>query len=241
MEVILMDDSKRDPREDISLIRQMLERTVDGLQTVAPWVTGLGVVWLIYGALSAIQRLVARRASLSLAIQLSRAGAIAGYLFCLILAVGFLVCRRKSAQLDSDSLARKLIDMWGVCIFLFSGMTILLNPVIQIFSIRLGFSTEAAASLNKACALCRSFLLLLLPVTPILITAGFLNNFRMRMAGIILAVLTASVLCSHALLLFGEGAGVKAEWQFLWLGAVCLLDLAPGTILLVFGRQLKRR
>ena len=47
MEVILMDDSKRDPREDISLIRQMLERTVDGLQTVAPWVTGLGVVWLI--------------------------------------------------------------------------------------------------------------------------------------------------------------------------------------------------
>ena len=44
-----MDENRRDPRENISLIRQILERATDGMKTVAPWFTGFGLVWLIFG------------------------------------------------------------------------------------------------------------------------------------------------------------------------------------------------
>ena len=237
-----MDKSKRDPREDIYLIRQVLERTMDGMKIIAPWFTGFGLVWLIYGAFCALQRLVILRVPLSVARQLSFAGAIVGLLSCCALILGFLICRSRMTHLGLDSLAWKLVDIWGVCIVIFLIMTMLLSPVIQLVSVRvLGFSSEHAASLNKACALCRSFLFILLPVVPLLITAEFLDNQRMFWAGIILAVLGAAVLCCHAFMLFADGIALGNGWQYFWFGAACILDLAPGVMLLFFGRQLKGR
>lgn len=236
-----MDESKRDPREDIILIRQMLERAIDGMKTIAPWFTGFGLLWLIYGVFSSLQRLVINRVPLSVMNRLVSAGAVAGILFYFVLAVGFLVCRKKLVHLGSDSLARKLVDIWGVCIFMFLILTILLNSVIQFLSMQLGLSWEVAASLNKACSLCRGFLFFLLPVIPLLITAEFLDNRRMLLAGIVLAVLTGMVMCCHALMLFGEGLAIREGWAYFWFGAACLLDLVPGAMLLFFGRQLKER
>ncbi len=237
-----MDESKRDPREDIYLIRQVLERTMDGMKSISPWFTGFGMVWLIYGGFCAFQRLVILRVPLSVARQLSFAGAIVGLVYCCTLAAGFLICRRRMTHLGLDSLVRKLVDMWGVCIVIFLFLTMLLSPVIQLVSVRvLGFSAEHAASLNKACALCRSFLFILLPVVPLLITAVFLDNQRMLWAGIILAALTAPVLCCHAFMLFADGMALGNGWQYFWFGAACILDLAPGVMLLFFGRQLKGR
>ncbi|MBQ3371601.1 MAG: hypothetical protein IJG40_00510 [Oscillospiraceae bacterium] len=236
-----MDESKRDPREDIILIRQMLERAIDGMKTIAPWFTGFGLLWLIYGVFSSLQRLVINQVSLSVMNRLVLAGAVAGILFYFVLAVGFLICRKKLAHLGSDSLARKLVDIWGVCIFLFLILTILLNSVIQFLSMQLGFSVEAASSLNKACSLCRGFLFFLLPVIPLLITAKFLDNRRMLLTGIVLAVLAGIVTCCHALMLFGEGLAIREGWAYFWFGVPCLLDLVPGAMLLLFGRQLKER
>ena len=236
-----MDDNERDPREDIILIRQMLERAMDGMKTIAPWFTGFGLVWLIYGAFSSLQRLIINKVSLSVMNRLVAAGAVAGIMFYFVLAVGFLVCRRKLVYLGSDSLALKLVDIWGICIFMFLFLTILLDPVIHILSTHMGFSWKTAASLNKACSLCRGFIYFLLPVTPLLITAEFLDNRRILLAGIVLATLTGMVMCCHAGMLFSDGIAIGSGWQVVWLGAACLLDLIPGAMLVIFGRQLKER
>ena len=236
-----MEEVKRDPREDISLIRQMLERTMGGMKAIVPWFTGFGILWLLYGGLSALQRLALLGVSLSVAQQLSRIGGAIGLLFCFALAAGFLACRSILGQLGLDLLTRKLVDVWGVCIFLFLALTMLLSPVISFLSIRLGYSAETAASLFRACALCRSFLFLLLPVVPLLITADFLDDGKMFFIGILLAVLAVAVLCAHALMLFGDGISIGQAWQYFWLGATCLLDLFPGIMLLGWGRQLKGR
>lgn len=241
MEVVLVEEAKRDPREDIFLIRQMLERSMDGMKSLAPWCSGFGFVWLFYGAFSALQRIVMLRVSPLTAGQVAFAGSILGLLFCIVLAIGFLVCSKRMAYLGFGSLVQKLVNMWGVCIFIYLAMTMLVNPGIQTLSVQLGYSAEAAAALYKACALSRSFLFFLFPVAPLLITAEFLDSRRMVFLGIVLAMLAAMAMCCHAILLFGDNLSSGIELWYFWFGAACLLDLAPGTMLLVFGHQLKGR
>ena len=53
MEGYLMDETKRDPIEDIFLIRQVLERATSGMRSLAPWFIRFGLVWLLYGGFSA--------------------------------------------------------------------------------------------------------------------------------------------------------------------------------------------
>jgi hypothetical protein len=237
-----MEEYKRDPKEDISLIRQMLEQTMDGMKAVEPWFTGFGIVWLIFKGFSALQRLAAFRASVNTAGRLSYIGNAAGMLFCFILAAGFIACRSRMGKLGMNSLSRKLVDIWGICIFLYLVMTMVLSPVIPVIAIRLGYDAAAASYLFRACSLGGSFLYLLMPLIPLLITADFLNDGRMIFIGITLVVLAAAVLCGNAILLFGDGilTGAAGKYYF-WSGAACLLELAPGIMLLLFGRQLKGR
>ena len=236
-----MEDSSRDIREDISLIRQILERCLDGMKVMKPWFTGLGMVWLIYGGFSAVQRLANLRVSVSVAQQLSRIGTVVGMLFCCVLAAGFIACRVRMKQSGLDANSMKLVNLWGICIFLFLAVTVLLDPVIRIVCVRLGCSAEAAASLYNACALGRSILFLMMPAAPLLITADFLEHRGMLMAGIILAVLAAFEIIGNALMLFYDGAAVSAVWKYLWFLTACLLDLVPGMMLLGFGWKLKDR
>ncbi|MBR2677041.1 MAG: hypothetical protein IKE28_09045 [Solobacterium sp.] len=235
-----MDELNRDPREDISLIKEMLEKAMDDMKPIVPWFTGFGIVWLIYGGFSALQRVLIPNVPLSVAMILSRAGSIAGVLFCLITAVGYVACRRSSACRNLDSLAGKLLDLWGVCIFLYLLLTLLVNPVMQIAAAH-SVSQQAAQGLYKACALCRSFLFFLFPAAPLLITARFLGSRKMFLAGILLAVLAAIVICSHGLLLFDDTGTMGEGLLYLWCAAACILDLSPGIMLLRFAHQLKER
>ena len=231
-----MDESRRDPREDIFLIRQMLERATDDMKQVAPWFTAFGVLWLIYGALSAAGRVAMSRLPLSAGGMLSMAGSVAGWLFYLVLVAGFVICRRKRL----DTLSGKLIDIWGVCIITFLALTLLTGIVVPALGVRvLGVSQSDASALYRALALCRSFLFFLLPVAPLLITAQFLGMRKMLWAGIILSLLTAVVLGTHALMLFAGSADIYGQGH-VWTAATCLLDLVPGVMLLVFGFQLKK-
>ena len=241
MEVLMMDETKRDPREDISLIREMLERAMDGMKPAAPWFTGFGLIWLVYGLFSVVQRLVMSRVPLETASKLAFAGSVAGILFCLVLAVGFPLCRSRQSFQDMEPLGRKLVDMWGVCIYLFLLATLLISPVIRILSVRMGFSQDASAALNMACALSRSFLFFLFPAAPLLITAKFLDSRRMFAAGIVLTAAAVMVVCSHGVVMFDNDVTVGMGWYYAWLIGACLLDLAPGMMLLVFGQQLKER
>ena len=238
-----MHEDIRDPREDISYIKNILARTADGMKSVAPWFARLGIVWLIYGILSAALRLAGVLGSLMLQVPLSNVGAVSGWAFYVFLAVGFFKVRRNLKQNGLDSLALKLVDMWGVCILVFLFLCVIL-VVIPIFAIRgMAMSQEAMNSIGYTLSICRSFLIFLLPLLPLLITAVFLENRRMLWMGIGLVILAAAFLGSHIILLWGSGLSgieVSAAWIAGWNLAACLLDILPGVMLLLFARDLKR-
>ena len=239
-----MDEQFRDPREDISYIKSILERAADGMKTVAPWFTRFGAVWLFYGILCAMLRIVMTTSvSLSAAASLSLANGALGWLFYLVLAVGFFAARRKQMRSGLDSLALKLVDMWGACILLFLFLAIVLM-IVPVAAVRvLALPKDTINSIAFTVSVCRSSLIFLLPLLPLLVTALFLENRRMLWAGIVLAVLAAAFLGSHILLLWGgslSGLEVSPAWISGWTAAACLLDIIPGVMLLLFARSLKR-
>ena len=240
-----MEVNRRDPREDIFLIRQVLERAADGMRALAPWFIGLGLVWLAYGAFTSVIRVIQPRVSVSAAGKLAVAGTLAGWGFYLVLAGGFLVCRSRHIRQGLDTLAKKLVDMWGICSVIFLALVLLLSVILPSLAVwLLSLSAEAAQPLIRALALCRGFLFYLMPVAPLLTTAAFLDDKRMLRLGILLAILAGAVLSCHAIMLFGdfrEGIAVGPGVEWAWNGAACLLDLAPAIMLLAFGLQLKRR
>ena len=238
-----MNEQLRDPREDISYIRSILEKAADGMKTVAPWFTRFGVLWLVYGILCAALQIVMTNVSLSAAASLSIANGALGWLFYIVLAVGFFAARRKQKQNGLDTLALKLVDMWGACIllFLFLAIVLMIVPVAAVRVLALPMDTINSIALTVS--VCRSCLLFLLPLLPLLVTALFLENRRMLWAGIVLAVLAAAFLGSHIVLLWGSGLSgleVSPAWVGGWNAAACLLDIIPGVMLLLFARDLKR-
>lgn len=240
----MMDEQIRDPREDISYIRSILERAADGMKAAAPWFTRFGVLWLVYGVLCAALRIaMSASASLTAAASLSMASTALGWLFYIVLAVGFFAARRKQKRSGLDTLALKLVDMWGACILVFLFLCVV-TVIVSILGIRaLALSQEAMNSVGNTLSVCRSFLIFLLPLLPLLVTALFLENRRMLWAGIVLAVLAAAFLGSHILLLWGSGGAglaVSPAWIGGWTAAACVLDIFPGVMLLLFARDLKR-
>ena len=235
-----MNEDIRDPREDISYIKNILARTADGMKSVAPWFTGFGVLWLVYGLLTVLQCVFLWNLSDPRIMFLAQVGTVLGWLFYIALAVGFFIARRRQAAQGLDTLALKLLDMWGVFIILFLVLCVglAIAPTIAVRVLELSMDTISAMSV--ACAIARSHLFFLLPVAPLLMTALFLENRRMLWMGGVLAVLGLLVVGCNMLLMY---AGSLAIGQGLALGstvAACLLDLAPGVMLLLFARSLKR-
>lgn len=236
-----MEEHIRDPKEDISYIRSILEKTADDMKSVAPWFTRLGAVWLVYGLLCAALLVTQNLVVPTAQVLLANAGAVLSWLFYIVLAVGFFTARKKQNGLTTLSL--KLVDMWGVCILAFLFLCAVL-VVVPVFAIRgMSMSQEAVNSIGYTLSICRSFLIFLLPLLPLLITAVFLENRRMLWMGIVLAVLAAAFLGSHIVLLWGSGLSgleVSTAWIAGWNLAACLLDILPGVMLLLFARDLKR-
>lgn len=238
-----MNEDRRDPREDISLIRSILEKTAADMKAIAPWFLRFGAAWLVYGLLCAVLRVSQGLVSPSAAMLLANAAAITGWIFYCVLAVGFFVVRRKQKQNGLDNLALKLVDIWGTCILVFLFLSVAL-VMISILAVRgLALTLEAAEAVQYTLSVCRSLLIFLLPLLPLLITARILEHHRMLWAGIMLTILASAILGSHILLLWSSalsGLEVSPAWVTGWNAAACLLDILPGAMLLVFGRQLKR-
>ena len=98
-------------------------------------------------------------------------------------------------------------------------------------------------SIGYTIAICRSCLIFLLPLLPLLITAVFLEDRRILWAGVVLSLLAAAILGSHIVLLWGSGLSeleVSPALVSGWNAAACVLDIIPGVLLLLFGRSLKR-
>ena len=234
-----MEEERRDPREDISYIKHILERAADGMKTVAPWFLRFGVIWLVYGVLCTILRAVMETVGASAAPILSLAGAVLGWVFYALLGVGAVLCCRRQAGLDT--LARRLVDIWGVCTGAFIVLSLCLMAIIPGAAVRIiGFGPEQADGLSRACAVGQSMLFFVLPVLPLLITALFLEKRRMLWACMILALFAAAVMCAHAVLLFRSAYAAGRLWGLSWTAAACLLDIVPGILLILFARSLKR-
>ena len=235
-----MEEQIRDPREELSYIRSILERTVSDMRGAAPFFARLGVVWLVYGILSAALRLGMLMASASLIMPLSYVNAAAGWAFFIFLAADYFLARRRLGQSELGAPALKLLDMWGACIVVFLCLCVILSAL-PVFAVRgAGFSAVSVNDLGCFCAVSRSCLLFLLPVLPLLLTALFLENRRMLRAGIALSVLAAALLGAHILLLAGSGAEAGLGWIWGFFAAACLLDIAPGVMLLMLAASLER-
>lgn len=238
-----MEEDIRSAREDISLIKRMLEKTTAGMKTAAPYFIVFGGIWLLYGLLSAVLRISQGLVAPAAVPVLANIGAVLGWVFYIVLAAGFFRTRRKLKQNGLNTPAQKLVDMWGACILVFLFLSVSL-VIISILAVRgLALTQEASTSIQYTLSVCRSFLIFLLPLLPLLITACFLENRRMLWAGIALTLLAAAILGSHIVLLWGGGTSgleVSAAWVSGWNAATCLLDILPGVMLLLFGRQLKR-
>ena len=232
-----MDENRRDPQEDISYIKRILEKTADDMKSAAPWFIRFGIVWLIYGLWSVLYRLVIVRSASG---PFHNVNAAVGWAFYLVLAVGFFIARRDQTRRGINTLALKLVDVWGACILVFLALLVGVEVLIPYTAVRiLAFSTESMNQLAMVCSVCESCLLFLLPILPLLVTAIFLENRRMLWAGIVLGVLAVLIVGSHILLIWTEDRILPAAIRG-WTAAMCLLDIAPGIMLLLFGRALKR-
>ena len=239
-----MDEQLRDPREEISYIKSILEKTADGMKAVAPWFIRFGIIWLVYGILQAAQRLLTPSLPFAAVQKLSLVLSLIGWVFYIALAAGYIVGRRKLAEQGCNTLGLKLMDIWGLCILLFLFLTVILTVVLTGMAARFfSFSAELTNRFQTTLSVCHSFLIFVLPLLPLLITAIFLDNRRMLWTGIVLTVLAAVILSIHVFLVVGSGQAdisVSTAMMNAYTVVVCLLDIAPGLMLLYFGQALKR-
>ncbi len=229
-----MNKSIRDPMEDISLIREILEKTTEGMKNIAPWIMGMGLLWLGYGLFSVICRLIMPSQTMA-AVQTA-----VGWLFHLALAVGFVLCQVRQVKSHPHSIARKMIDLWGICIVLFLVLTFLFSCILPFFGRTMGMSSSVYNEFLITCGTIRSFLFFLLPVLPLFITSVLLEKRGTVLACLVLTLIAAAVLSFHVLMIFSRDLAVSGTWIVFWNGMTCLLDLVPGAMLLILGHQVKR-
>ena len=239
-----MDEQLRDPREEISYIKSILEKTADGMKAVAPWFIRFGIIWLVYGILQSAQRLLTPGLPIAAVQKLSLVLSLTGWLFYIALAVGYFVGRRKLAEQGCNTLGLKLMDIWGFCILIFLFLTVVLTVVLTGLAVRFfSFSAELTNRFQTTLSVCHSFLIFVLPLLPLLITAIFLDNRRMLWTGIVLTVLAAVILSIHVFLVVGSGQAdisVSTAMMNAYTVVVCLLDITPSLMLLYFGQALRR-
>ncbi len=239
-----MDESTRDAREDVALIRQMLDNALLGLRPIGKWMFWFGAVWLFFGLCSAVQRLGILFASSSVeaAGSWSRLRTWMNLVFNIVLIAGVILSRKKISNLGEDSLARKLVDLWAVSICLYVFLNLLVIPITEITAVRMAAaSAKDASGLYKACAAAGSVTVFLVPILPLLITANFLNSRKMFIAGILLALLAGLVLGIHMILPFIDNPAIGTELWITWFAGSLILDIAPGVMTMIFGKILSNR
>lgn len=253
-----MDESKRDPREDISLIRQIMERAMDGMKTIAPWFRALGLVWMIYSlahvTILFLPTVLVLDSEASETLRLVKRIVQWVYFACILVLFG--LCRRRLAPLGKEAPARKLLDMWGVCMFLYLGTTVVVFSLVTAFTHHcLNLTVYAERRISQTMSLCTTALYLLFPVAPLLMTAVFQRSRKMLLMGLVLALVVALVFavdCVGQIEVFQDklevcscrlGAEELGEKPLSVgvMGLCILVSFAPGVMLLIFGRLAKKR
>ena len=155
-----MDEQLRDPREEISYIKSILEKTADGMKAVAPWFIRFGIIWLVYGILKATQQLLSPSLPLPVVQGIAQLFAVIGWVFYIALAVSFFRGRRKLAKQGCNTLGLKLMDIWGLCILLFLFLMVVLTVILSGLAARFfSFSQELTNRFQTTLSACQSFLI----------------------------------------------------------------------------------
>lgn len=243
-----MNEEWTSAREDLSIIKTMLEQTMTGLRELAGFFTLCGIVWLIYAvAATALHGVMAAGSLAYVRYSDVQAGILEmNYLISLMrsllelglyaaLAAIFLFRRRREKKAGLNAYAMKLLDIWGVClgvfILLFMGTETamkVLNYVVALPDRNALVSGSAYITLQLGC---------LFPVLPLLITAVYSEHRGMLLLGIIALALELSQL----FWLPGMDVIVSdAQEVLLWGAYYFARKVIPAVTLLLFGHLLKK-
>ena len=235
-----MDERLASAREDLSLIRAMLEQTMKGLRELAGFFTAYGWIWLGYAAAITAENAVtsalyitgAPEYRLGYYTQLLRGP----LLLCLYGGMGltFFRWRRRAKREGLNALARKLLDVWGVCLGMFVCVSLFSDGVVALMNYV--FVTDT--SVISGGLYVSRVLWCLFPTLPLLLTAAFAEDRRMLLLGL---AAFAFGLARMAMPFSWLSIGVERMSQLTWAVPVWLaLQGFPGLLLLAFGHLLKK-
>lgn len=249
-----MGDDRQRAYEDIACIRDILARTAVDFKGLASFFVTMGLIWGVYAllntglnvwsTLSAVRYTAG--ADVNIDGRMLAVSSLSQWLEILFLAAllaVYFLCRRKGP----DGLSRKLLLIWGLSLFLYIGgnLAVRVIPALQVQMLWQGLLDERMAD-QKTILYSSMYvdrcLKLVFPVLPILITAMFLDNRRLKAVGVVAAVLVL-------LWMFVPGTAVSLEasipaellGEMIWKrGLGTLIQIIPAAALLAFGLNLKK-
>ena len=235
-----MDERLSSAREDLSLIRSMLAQTMTGLRGLAGFFTAYGWIWLGY-ALAVTAENAVTAALYIMGTPEYRLGhcisLLRGPLLLALygaLGVTFFRWRRRAKGEGLNALARKLLDVWGVCLGVFVCVSLFSDVVVAMMNYV--FVTDTA--LISGGVYVSRVLWCLFPTLPLLLTAAFAENKGMLILGL---AAFAFGLARMAMPFQWLSIGVTRLGQLTWaVPAWLVLQGFPGLLLLAFGYLLKR-
>ncbi len=235
-----MDERLSSAREDISLIRSMLEQTMTGLRELAGFFTTYGWIWFGYAAAITAENAVTSALYITGTPEYRLGHYIlllrGPLLLCLYGGMGltFFRWRRRVKREGLNALARKLLDVWGVCLGVFVCVSLFSDGVVALMNYV--FVTDS--SVISGGLYVSRVLWCLFPVLPLLLTAAFAENRGMLILGL---AAFAFGLARMAMPFQWLSIGVEQMSQLTWaIPAWLVLQGFPGLLLLAFGHLLKK-
>ena len=235
-----MDERLSSAREDLSLIRSMLAQTMTGLRGLAGFFTTYGWIWLGYALAITAENAVTEALyvtgtpeyRLGYYTQLLR-----GPLLLALygeMGLTFFRWRSRARREGLNALARKLLDVWGVCLGVFVCVSLFSDVVVAMMNYV--FVTDT--SVISGGYYVSRVLWCLFPTLPLLLTAAFAENKGMLTLGL---AAFAFGLLRMAMPFQWLSIGVTRLGQLIWaVPAWLALQGFPGLLLLAFGYMLKK-
>lgn len=235
-----MNEEWTSAREDLSIIKTMLAQTMTGLRELAGFFTAYGWIWLGYGLAITVENAVTSALyvtgtpeyRLGYYTQLLRGP----LLLCLFGGMGltFFRWRRRARREGLNAVARKLLDVWGVCLAVFVCVSLFSDGVVALR--RYVFVTDT--SVISGGEYVSRVLWCLFPVLPLLLTAAFAENRGMLALGL---AAFAFGLARMAMPFEWLSIGIRQLGQLIWaIPAWLALQGFPELLLLAFGHLLKK-
>lgn len=235
-----MNEEWTSAREDLSIIKTVLEQTMTGLRELAGFFTAYGWIWLGYGLAITVENAVMSALYVTGTPEY-RLGyystLLSGPLLLFLfggMGLTFIRWRRRARREGLNALARKLLDVWGVCLAVF----VCVSLGSDVVGALRGYYIKLPGTMAPASMYVSAVLRFLFPVLPLLLTAVFAENKGMLILGL---AAFAFDLLRMAMPFDWLSFGVTRMNQLVWqVPRSVVLWGMNGFLLLAFGYLLKR-